>query len=75
MNECTHSYDQIIWVGKDNKVYSRCTNCDTIFNLTCSYDSDNFKTTAKPTNHDKKFFNITELDGGIYLYERKLPKM
>ncbi len=69
--DCTHNHDQIIWIAEDNKVYSQCTHCNLIFNLTVNYDTDKFTTNVKPTNHQKKIFDITELESGKYLYERK----
>lgn len=71
MSECNHGYDQTIWIGKDDRVYGQCSNCNTVFCLTVDFDTNKFRTTMKPTNHDRKIFNITKLDDGTYLYERK----
>lgn len=36
-----------------------------------SYDFSKITTNCKPSNHDRKIFNITELEDGTYIYERK----
>jgi len=71
MNKCNHNYDQFIHVTSDG-VFSTCTNCNKIFKLTTNYETNKFHTSVKPTNHDKKIFNITKLDDGSFFYERKI---
>ena len=35
---CNHHYEQIVWIGKDNKVYVKCTNCEIIIQPTVNYN-------------------------------------
>ncbi len=39
--------------------------------ITFDYDTDKFHTSSKPTNNDKKVYDITELKDGSYIYEKK----
>jgi len=71
-SDCHHSMEnQVIFIGQDGKVYGKCGNCSFIFSLTLDYFTHIFKSSRAPTMHDLEIFNITELDDGTFLYERK----
>ncbi len=37
MSECTHQYDQLVWIDKKYSVFTKCTNCNEIFQPTVNY--------------------------------------
>lgn len=77
--ECHHNEFYLsFYRDNPNKILKKCQNCNKLISMLnfpdltpLNYDCNKFHTNVKPSNHDKKIYNIEILEDGTYIYERK----